>query len=95
MCIRDRAQLLPQPAVIPLLGLLNALEVGVQLVLLGEGDAVDALEGLAAGEGAGPVHHYGRGPRLPDVYKRQAGGRDEGKGIAAACVDARAAAVCS
>ena len=30
-------------------GLLLLLQVGVQLVLLGEGDAVDPLEGLAVG----------------------------------------------
>ena len=45
----EQSQLLAQAAVVPLLGLLNALQVGVQLVLLGEGDAVDALQGLPVG----------------------------------------------
>ena len=43
------AQLLPQPAVVPLPGLLQLGQVLVQLLLLGEGDAVNPLEGLAAG----------------------------------------------
>ena len=34
---------------VPLLGLLNSLKVGVQLVLFGEGDAVDSLEGFPVG----------------------------------------------
>ena len=45
----EQAQLLAQPAVVPLLGLLDLGQVLVQLVLLGEGHAVDALEGLPAG----------------------------------------------
>ena len=55
-----------------LLGLLNALEVGVQLVLLGEGDTVDALEGLAAGV-APPVGGVAGG-QLDGVALDPAGG---------------------
>ena len=44
-----QAQLTTQLTVVPLLGLLNALQVGIQLILLGEGNAVDALEGLPIG----------------------------------------------
>ena len=43
------AQLLAQLPVVPLLGLLNPGQVLVQLLLPGEGHAVDPLEGLAAG----------------------------------------------
>ena len=42
-------QLPADPAVIPALCLLQPLEVGVRLVLFGEGDAVDALERLPVG----------------------------------------------
>ena len=74
----EQAQLLPQLAVIPLLGLLNALEVGVQLVLLGEGDTVDALEGLAAGV-APPVGGVAGG-QLDGVALDPAGGVQMGAG---------------
>ena len=50
----EQAQLLAQLPVVPALGLLDALQIGVQLVLLGEGDAVDALEGLPVGVPALP-----------------------------------------
>ncbi len=43
------AQLLAQTAVVPLLGLLDARQILVQLLLLGEGNAIDALEGLPVG----------------------------------------------
>ena len=39
----EQAQLLAQLPVVPLLGLFDLGQIGVQLVLLGEGDAVDAL----------------------------------------------------
>ena len=45
----EQAQLLAQLSVVPALGLLDLGQVLVQLLLLGEGDTVDPLEGLAVG----------------------------------------------
>ena len=48
----EQAQLLAELAVVAALGLLQTLKIGVQLLLLGEGHAVDALQGLAIGVAA-------------------------------------------
>ena len=45
----EQAQLPAQLPVVPLLSLFDPLEVGIQLVLLREGDAVNPLEGLPVG----------------------------------------------
>ena len=74
----EQAQLLAQLAVVALLGLLDALQVGVQLVLLGEGDAVDALERLAVGVAA-PVGGVAGG-QLDGVALDAAGGVQVGTG---------------
>ncbi len=45
----EQVHLAPELAVVALLGLFDLLEIGVELVLLGEGGAVDAREHLAIG----------------------------------------------
>lgn len=55
--------------------------------------SVDALVFPERGECSGDSHRRADGAGGGGAGP--AGGRDEGKGIAAACVDARAAAVCS
>ena len=74
----EQAQLLAQLPVIPALGLLDPLQIGVQLVLLGEGHAVDALEGLAVGI-APPVGAVA-GSELDGVALDPAGGVQMGAG---------------
>ena len=67
-----QAQFLAQLPVIPALGLLDALQIGVQFLLLGEGDAVDPLEGLPVGV-APPVGGVA-GQQLDGVALYPAGG---------------------
>ena len=43
----EQVHLAAEPAVVALLGLLDLLEIGVELFLLGEGGAVDARQHLA------------------------------------------------
>ena len=65
-------EFLAQLAVVALFRLLDALEIGVQLVLLREGDAVNALEALAA-RVAAPVGGVAGG-ELQGVALHAAGG---------------------
>ena len=71
-------QLTAQLVVIPLQSLLPLLQVGVQLLLLGEGHAVDALEGLAAAV-APPIGGVA-GRQLDAVALDAAGGIQMGAG---------------
>ena len=73
-----QAQFLAQLPVIPALGLLDALQIGVQFLLLGEGDAVDPLEGLPVGV-APPVGGVA-GQQLDGVALYPAGGVQMGTG---------------
>lgn len=71
--------------------------VAVRSITLSDDGAAGLLGGCAgvpgAGECSGDSHRRADGAGGGGAGP--AGGRDEGKGIAAACVDARAAAVCS
>ena len=75
---REQTQLTPELAVVAALCLLNAGEVLVQLVLLREGDAVDALKRLAAAVPA-PVGAVAGG-ELDGVALYSAGGVKVGTG---------------
>ena len=74
----EQAQLLAQLAVVAALGLLNALQIGVQLLLLGEGHAIDPLQGLAVAV-APPVGGVAGG-QLDGVALDAAGGIQVGTG---------------
>ena len=74
----EQAQLTAQLAVVPALGLLNALQIGVQFLLLGESDAVNALEGLAVG--VTPPIGGVAGQQLDGVALYPAGGVQMGTG---------------
>ena len=74
----EQAQLAAQLPVVPLLGLLDLGQIGVQLVLLGESDAVDPLEGLPVGV-APPVGGVAGG-ELQGVALDAAGGVQMGAG---------------
>ena len=56
----EQVHLAAEPAMVALLGFLDLLQIGVELLLLGEGGAVDAGEhrvvGIAAPIGAGHLH---------------------------------------
>ena len=60
----EQIHLAAELAMVALLGLLDLLEVGVELLLLGEGGAVDARQhfavGIAAPIGAGDFHQLER-----------------------------------
>ena len=68
---REVFELAAELVVIALLGFLNGGQIGVQLVLLGEGGAVDALEHLAVG--VAPPVSAGRARQLDRVALNTAG----------------------
>ena len=74
----EQAQFAAQLAVIPLLGLFNAGQIFVQFILLGEGNAVDPLQGLPVGI-APPVCGVAGG-QLQGVALDAAGGVQMGAG---------------
>ena len=74
----EQAQLLAQLPVVPLFGLLNPGQIFVQLVLFGEGDAVDALESLPVG--VPPPVSGVAGGKLQGVALNAAGGVQVGAG---------------
>ena len=74
----EQAQLFPQFSVIPLLGLLDFRQVLVQLILLGESNAVDTLEGLPVG--VSPPVCGVAGGELDGVALNPAGGVQVGAG---------------
>ena len=59
----EQVQLAPQPAVVALLGFLDALQIGIQVLLVGPGGAVDALQ-LFVARIAAPV-----GAREPGQFE--------------------------
>ena len=74
----EQAQFAAQLPVVPALGLLQPLQIGIQLVLLGEGDAIDALQGLPVGV-APPIGGVA-GEQLEGVALHPAGGVQVGAG---------------